>query len=59
MLLIMNLMVMKHYDIEALNVCNYLNNILDYIAKEKPDYLIEHWDSKNVDELRIALERYT
>lgn len=42
----------------VIDVCNYFNNLVDFIAKENRKYLRNHWRSKNSNEFREALENY-
>lgn len=43
--------------LKTINVANYLNNTLDYIAHENPTYVREQWDSRDAGELRTKLEQ--
>lgn len=40
----------------AINLCNSLNNLIDFFVKEFPAYTLGVWKAKNAEELRLQLE---
>jgi len=39
------------------DVCEIFNNLVDYIAHEYPEYILQEWDAKNAKEFRDNLEK--
>ncbi|MBC7193723.1 hypothetical protein [Marinobacter sp.] len=42
---------------DVFELSNSLNNLIDYLSKEYPDYIKQKWQARNANELRINLEK--